>query len=84
MPSSVELKRFEASKKMKGVMGRYFTELMAPKAPGKKIAWCTSLGPAELLGQSFGSEAHIAPDAQYTGAFGAALLAVERDKKPDA
>ena len=49
MPSPVELKGFEASKKMKGVMGRYFTELMGPEASGKKIAWCTSVGPAELL-----------------------------------
>ena len=49
MPPSVELKGFEASKKMKGVMGRYFTGLMGPEASGKKIAWCTSVGPAELL-----------------------------------
>jgi len=33
---------------------------------------------ARLLGQSFGVEAHIAPDAQYTGAFGAALFAAEQ------
>jgi benzoyl-CoA reductase/2-hydroxyglutaryl-CoA dehydratase subunit BcrC/BadD/HgdB len=49
MPSSVELKGFEASKKMKGVMGQYFMELMGPEASGNKIAWCTSVGPAELL-----------------------------------
>jgi benzoyl-CoA reductase/2-hydroxyglutaryl-CoA dehydratase subunit BcrC/BadD/HgdB len=49
MPSSVELKGFEASKKMKGVMGQYFMELMGPEALGNKIAWCTSVGPAELL-----------------------------------
>ena len=36
----------------------------------------------KLLRQSFGTEAHIAPDAQYTGAFGAAMFAGERDKKP--
>ena len=47
MASSVELKRFAATRTMKGVMGRYFTELMGPEASGKKIAWCTSLGPAE-------------------------------------
>jgi activator of 2-hydroxyglutaryl-CoA dehydratase len=33
---------------------------------------------AELIGQSFGTEAHVVPDAQYTGAFGAALLAAEQ------
>ncbi|NQV31295.1 MAG: 2-hydroxyacyl-CoA dehydratase [Phycisphaeraceae bacterium] len=48
MPS-VELKDFEASKKMRGVMGQYFMELMGPEATGTKIAWCTSVGPAELL-----------------------------------
>ena len=49
MPSSVELKDFAASKKMRGVMGQYFMEMMGPDAAGKKIAWCTSVGPAELL-----------------------------------
>ena len=49
MPASVELKGFEASKKMRGVMGQYFTELMGPESSDKKIAWCTSVGPAELL-----------------------------------
>jgi predicted CoA-substrate-specific enzyme activase len=36
---------------------------------------------AKLIGQSFGTEAHIAPDAQYTGAFGAALFAAEQARK---
>jgi len=49
MPSSVELKDFAASKQMRGVMGQYFTEMMGPDAADKKIAWCTSVGPAELL-----------------------------------
>lgn len=49
MPASVELKGFEASKKMRGVMGQYFMELMGPDRSEKKIAWCTSVGPAELL-----------------------------------
>jgi len=49
MPSSVELKDFAASKTMRGVMGQYFMELMGPDAADKKIAWCTSVGPAELL-----------------------------------
>lgn len=38
---------------------------------------------AKLLGQSLGTEAHVAPDAQYTGAFGAALFAAEQAQKPD-
>jgi predicted CoA-substrate-specific enzyme activase len=35
---------------------------------------------AKLVGQAFGVEAHIAPHAQYTGAFGAALFAAEQDR----
>ncbi len=38
---------------------------------------------AKLLGQSLGTEAHVAPDAQYTGAFGAALFAAEQAQKSD-
>jgi benzoyl-CoA reductase/2-hydroxyglutaryl-CoA dehydratase subunit BcrC/BadD/HgdB len=34
---------------MKGVMGKYFAELAAGPEQGKKTAWCTSVGPAELL-----------------------------------
>lgn len=49
MPSSVERKDIEATKKMKGLMGQYFMELMGPERSGKKVAWCTSVGPAELL-----------------------------------
>lgn len=37
---------------------------------------------ARLLGQSFGAEAHIVPDAQYTGAFGAALFAADQAREP--
>jgi len=36
---------------------------------------------AKLLGESFGAEAHIAPDAQYTGALGAALFAADQARK---
>jgi len=38
---------------------------------------------ATLLGKSFAAEAHIAPNAQYTGAFGAALFAAEQTCKAD-
>ena len=47
MPASAE--RIEATKQMKGLMGQYFTELMGEGASEKKTAWCTSVGPAELL-----------------------------------
>ncbi len=34
---------------MKAVMGKYFADLCHGPAEGKKTAWCTSVGPAELL-----------------------------------
>jgi len=46
-------------------------------ATGGVVAHNPFLG--RLLGESFGVEAHIAPDAQYTGAFGAALFAAEQE-----
>ena len=49
MSSAVERKDLEATKKMKGVMGKYFMELAEGPKQGKKTAWCTSVGPAELL-----------------------------------
>jgi benzoyl-CoA reductase/2-hydroxyglutaryl-CoA dehydratase subunit BcrC/BadD/HgdB len=48
MTASTQLKDFEASKVMRGVMGQYFKDLTVPERP-VKIAWCTSVGPAELL-----------------------------------
>lgn len=49
MSSVPERKEFEATQKMKEVMGKYFVELGRGPAEGKKTAWCTSVGPAELL-----------------------------------
>jgi benzoyl-CoA reductase/2-hydroxyglutaryl-CoA dehydratase subunit BcrC/BadD/HgdB len=49
MAAPVERKDFEATKKMKGFMGKYYTDLMGEGGNGKKTAWCTSVGPAELL-----------------------------------
>ncbi len=40
---------FEATNQMKAVMGKYFAELAQGRQQGKKTAWCTSVGPAELL-----------------------------------
>ncbi|HEX9744508.1 MAG TPA: 2-hydroxyacyl-CoA dehydratase family protein [bacterium] len=40
----------ESRDKLQEVMGRYFSELFNAAASGSpKIAWCTSVGPAELL-----------------------------------
>ncbi len=47
--SGSERKDFETTKTLRGVMGKYFTELCREPEQGKKTAWCTSVGPAELL-----------------------------------
>lgn len=44
-----ERKDFEATKQLRGVMGLHFKELADGPAQGRKTAWCTSVGPAELL-----------------------------------
>lgn len=48
-PTTAERKDFAASKKLRDVMGQYFADLDRGPAAGKKTAWCTSVGPAELL-----------------------------------
>jgi benzoyl-CoA reductase/2-hydroxyglutaryl-CoA dehydratase subunit BcrC/BadD/HgdB len=47
--SKGERKDFEATKTLRPLMGRYFQELAEGPAQGRKTAWCTSVGPAELL-----------------------------------
>ena len=47
--TTVERKDFAASKKLRDVMGKNFADLDRGPAEGKKTAWCTSVGPAELL-----------------------------------
>jgi len=49
MAPATERKDFETTKKLREVMGNYFAELGRGPAEGKKTAWCTSVGPAELL-----------------------------------
>ncbi len=44
-----ERKSFAANRQMKAVMGKYFMGLENGPKEGKKTAWCTSVGPAELL-----------------------------------
>ncbi len=47
--------KIESAKALKEIMGSYF---LGMKDPNKKYAWCTSVGPAELL-RSFGFEVHF-------------------------
>ncbi|MHB0959640.1 MAG: 2-hydroxyacyl-CoA dehydratase subunit D [Pirellulaceae bacterium] len=49
MSTSPERKDFAASKQMKEVMAKHFGDLAKGPEEGKKTAWCTSVGPAELL-----------------------------------
>ncbi|MCK6691436.1 MAG: 2-hydroxyacyl-CoA dehydratase family protein [Thermoanaerobaculia bacterium] len=47
--------KIKATERMKEIMGNYFRSLESGE---KKIAWCTSVGPAELL-RSFGFEVYF-------------------------
>jgi len=49
MAAAPKRKDFRTTGKMREVMGRYFAELGRGAQDGKKTAWCTSVGPAELL-----------------------------------
>jgi benzoyl-CoA reductase/2-hydroxyglutaryl-CoA dehydratase subunit BcrC/BadD/HgdB len=43
-------RKIEATTRMKKVMADYFLDLdAAARDPGRKVAWCSSVGPAELL-----------------------------------
>ena len=58
MAPPVERKNLESTKKLRAVMGKYYTELMSGAESGKKTAWCTSVGPAELL-RALGFNVHF-------------------------
>lgn len=44
-----KIKKFDSIKEMNGLMRDYFWELSEAAQSGGKIAWCTSVGPVELL-----------------------------------
>lgn len=58
MAPPAERKNLESTKKLKAVMGKYYTDLMSGAESGKKTAWCTSVGPVELL-QTLGFNVHF-------------------------
>ena len=58
MSPDAERKKIHSVQKMKAVMGKYFTELMQGPEAGTKTAWCTSVGPAELL-RALGFNVHF-------------------------
>lgn len=47
--SAPERKDFQSTKQLRDLMGKYFSDLEHGPAAGKKTAWCTSVGPVELL-----------------------------------
>jgi benzoyl-CoA reductase/2-hydroxyglutaryl-CoA dehydratase subunit BcrC/BadD/HgdB len=49
MASAPQRRDFESTGKLRDVMGKYFTALERGRQEGRKTAWCTSVGPAELL-----------------------------------
>ena len=53
------IKKIKSAGPMKALMGDYFKELdEAGKDDAQKVAWCTSVGPAELL-RAFGFKVHF-------------------------
>ncbi len=54
----VKIKKIQSTKHLRKIMADYFYELNdASKSDSKKVAWCTSVGPAELL-LSMGFQVH--------------------------
>ena len=49
MSAAPERKDIAATKQLRGLMGKYFKELAEGPEQGKKTAWCSSVGPVELL-----------------------------------
>jgi benzoyl-CoA reductase/2-hydroxyglutaryl-CoA dehydratase subunit BcrC/BadD/HgdB len=49
MADTTERRKIAATKQLRGVMGKYFSDLAQGPEQGRKTAWCTSVGPAELL-----------------------------------
>jgi benzoyl-CoA reductase/2-hydroxyglutaryl-CoA dehydratase subunit BcrC/BadD/HgdB len=74
MAQAAELKNIESTKQMKIVMDRYFKGLMEPEAAGKKIAYCTSVGPAELL-RALGFEGYFPEN--YGAMLGSSRMATD-------
>ncbi len=74
MAETIEPKKIAATKVMKTVMDKYFGNLMGPDAAGKKIAYCTSVGPAELL-RALGFEVYFPEN--YGAMLGSSRLATD-------
>ncbi len=70
-----KIKRIAATKPMNILMRDYFVELaQAAEDPGQKVAWCTSVGPAELL-RAFGFKVYFPEN--HGAMLGASRLAAD-------
>ena len=74
MAPTLEIKNFESRKQMKIIMDKYFNGIMGPDAGNKKIAYCTSVGPAELL-RALGFEVYFPEN--YGAMLGSSRLATD-------
>ncbi len=68
-------KKIAATGQMMKIMSEYFYDLDdAAKSPGRKVAWCTSVGPAELL-RAMGFAVHFPEN--HAAMLGATRMATE-------
>ena len=74
MSTGSERKDFAANKQMRAVMGKYFQELGQAREQGRKLAWCTSVGPAELL-RALGFDVYFPEN--HAAMLGAARMATD-------
>jgi benzoyl-CoA reductase/2-hydroxyglutaryl-CoA dehydratase subunit BcrC/BadD/HgdB len=74
MAEGIEPKKIAATKPMKTIMDKYFNGLMGPESVGKKIAYCTSVGPAELL-RALGFDVYFPEN--YGAMLGSSRMATE-------
>ena len=70
-----KIKKLKTSGKMRGLMADYFHEVdEASRSDAHKVAWCTSVGPAELL-RSFGF--HVYFPENHGAMLGASRIAAD-------
>lgn len=74
MAEGIEPKRIASTRSMKVIMDKYFGGLMGPEAAGRKIAYCTSVGPAELL-RALGFDVYFPEN--YGAMLGASRMATD-------
>jgi len=73
--TELKIKKFESTKEMNSLMRDYFVELWeASQTRKEKVAWCTSVGPAEIL-RSFGFRVYFPEN--HGAMLGSARLATD-------